>query len=323
MDFTKIRESITLIIDTYTTEWAIYLLLIMGVTLIFAGLFMPRDIALSKIDLKSFLDKDLIHESMTDKVKYYHILARSGFFKAFMIDPESKDYAKQKMLILQAGGLGGMTPDVLNLFSYLALFGVLGFGFVVVFVLTVFNLDAKIADIAIGFVVAGALGFLAPELWVKSKIKKRRELLLEELDTIQLFTIIYLKAGYGVYDLVEALAEITYHTKDYFNELRNEYYINTEKSLQNLANKIELEEYQLLIDILKQAVRISGKEMVNFIEGHMRQLKRTKELSKSASNKKKPLMYTFLLALPLVSIIIIWFYPLFLQVMATFKELSI
>lgn len=318
----NIQEKIALIIRDYATESIIYLLLIVGVTFMILGLFWPKDLGIAKIDLKRLLKKDVIDTEMSDKIKYYHTLSRTGIFRAFMIKEDSDDYKKQEKLIQQAGGLNGMTPDVMNLFSYLILFGVIGLAFVAVFIITVLGVDTNVMQVFLGFVIIGAIGFIAPEFWIKKKIKKRNVALLNELDTIQLFTVIYLKAGYGVYDLVEALTEVTNHTQVYFNELRNEYYINTEKSLQNLADKIGLEEYQLMMDILKQAVNISGGEMVSFVEGHMRQLKRTKELAKSAENKKKPLAYTFLLALPLVSIVIIWFYPLFLDVMTTFSEMG-
>lgn len=319
----EFREAITVIIRDYATESAIYVMMIFGFTFMMLGLFWPKDLGIAKIDLKRLLQKDNITTSMSEKNKYYHTLARTGFFKAFMLKEESDDYKKQTTLIRRAGGLDGMTPDVLNLYSYLILFGVIGVAFVALFLIEVFGMEVNKIQVLIGFVLAGAIGFISPEFWVKKKIKKRKIALLDELDTIQLFTVIYLRAGYGVYDLIEALTEVTNYTRIMFNELRNEYYINTEKSLQNLADKIELEEYQLLMDILKQAVNISGNEMVNFVEGHMRQMKKTKELAKSASNKKKPLTYTFLLALPLVSIIILWFYPLFLDVMKTFNEMGI
>lgn len=322
MNLQRLRESITIIIRDYATESAIYFILFMGFVFLMLGLFWPKDLGIAKIDLKRLLKKDVIDIEMSDKMRYYHTLARTGVFRAFMLDDTSDDYKKQEKLINKAGGLNGMTPDVLNLFGLLVVMVVIGAGFLAVTVITIFGIEADKGKILIGFILAGAIGFLAPEMWVKKQIKKRNIKLLEELDTIQLFTVIYLKAGYGVYDLIEAVIEVTVYTKDFFNELRNEYYVNTEKALQKFAEKVDLEEYQLMMDILKQAVNISGNEMVSFVEGQMRQMKRTKELAKSASNKKKPLTYTFLLALPLISIIIIWFYPLFLEVMETFNSMG-
>lgn len=322
MDIKQIMREITLFIDTYTTEGFIYVLLFVGILFVLLGIFLPKNIALSRIDLKRMLNPETSDIVMSDKVRYFHTLSRTGIWRTFLIQEDSKTYKEYEGLIKKAGGLNGMTPDVINVLNYLSLFGILTTGVVGITVLSFLNIDVDLLTSIAVISVISALGFLLPEFMIKSEIKKRNERLVKELDTIQLFMVIYLGAGYNVYDMLMAISEVTVHSKKYFKECLNEYYVDAERAIQKMADKITLEEYQLLANIMKQALNVSGENMVRFVDENMQQMKKAQELSRSAANKKRPLQFVFLLALPLISVIIIWFYPLFKEIMSLFSDIG-
>lgn len=315
-------KQVALYVSDYFTEYLIFIFLAIGIGLLLIALFLPKKINLHKIDLKRMLSKKKTNVTMSKKVRYLHTLSKTGIFRILQIDENSIRYDEYEKLINKAGGLNGCSPDIIYMFKWLLLFGLLIMTTILNFILSITAPEIDTFTLFIGGIITSLLGYFSPEFYLKHRIKLRRKSFILELDTIELFTAIYLRAGYNIYDLLTALRDVTYYTKDYFNECVNEYYINQEMAIQNLADKIEIEEYQLLADILKQATRISGDNMIDFVEEHMRQMKKVKDLAIQEENKRRPLKYVFILALPLIGIVILWFYPLIIESMKVFKTMG-
>lgn len=321
--YLSIKEKLALLVSDYMTEYVVFILALIGLGLLLVALFLPKKIQLHKIDLKRMLDKKKPNVTMSKRIRYFHTLSKTGIFRLFQLDEESKKYKDYETKIDKAGGLEGCTPDVIYMFKWLFFFSHMTVLSGLFLISSIVNPDVIVGkNLFVACIMFALFGYMVPNIFLNRKIKERRKEFLVELDTIELFTVIYLRAGYNVYDLLVALSEVSNHTNKYINECINEFYINQEVALQNLANKIKIEEYQLLIDILKQATRISGVNMVEFVESHTKQLKKIKDLAIQEQNKKRPLKYAFILALPLIGVLILWFYPLMVKAMKMFTDMG-
>lgn len=321
MEFINIvEEKLTILINDYLSEYSIIIFLILGIGLLLVSLFLPQKIRFHKIDLKRILDNNKI--TMSKKVNYFHNLSSTGIFRLFQLEDDSKKYKEYENLIKKLGGLEGCTPNIIYMFKWLIMFGIQIISIVILFLIGILNPRFNEMNFLFLSIIVSVIGFFAPEFYLKNKIKNRKKEFLSELDTVELFSIIYLSAGYNIYDLLQSLMDVTYYIRPMVSECINEFYINQEKALQNLADKIDTDEYQILMDILKQATRISPVNMVEFISNQMKQLKKFQNLSMEAQNKKRPLKYVFILALPLISVIILWFYPLMVNAMKMINQIG-
>ena len=317
----KIIEKISLFIADYATEYMVIILGLIGIGLLLLSLFLPKETKMYQIDLKRIINKEK-NNNMSKTVRYFHSLSRTGIFRSFILDDKSEKYKKYEERITEAGGLNGCTPDIIYLFKWMLLFS----GVCVSTFISIINFATSLTNNPLAMilytVIISLFGFICPDLFLKMKIKERKTNFIEELEVIELFITIYLKAGYNVYDLLVALRDVTIYSKIYISECINEFYIDQEKALQNFANKTKIEEYQLIVDILKQAIKVSGQNMVEFVENHSKQLKRIKNSTVQEKYKKKPLQYAFILALPLIGVIILWFYPLALDALDVFTQMG-
>lgn len=307
-----------------------------GVLLLLIGIFMPRKIVLYKIDLKRVLNRKLTDVPMSGFVRYLHSLTRRGIFRFFVLDDESDKYKSIDSLIIKAGGLQGCTPDIIQFFKILLptiIFSILTALYLITLKIngaaahSTVLIGQKIQNAAsgimvqetssyqidfsviFGILIISIVVYFLPDLVLKLLIKSRRQKLKDELPTIEMFMSIYFDAHYTVYDILIALQDVVVYSKKYITECCNEFYINPEKALQNMADKIAVPEYQLVCDILKQAVNNSKQYASSFIKQHLEQLNRLKDLTYQAKAKRKPLIYVFVLIIPMCNILLIWFYP--------------
>ena len=157
---------------------------------------------------------------------------------------------------------------------------------------------------------------MLPNLIIDLLIKKRKELMRKELPIIETFIVIMLETGsYTVYDILRTLLDTTVFFKPYITMCLNEYYVDPNRAIQNMADRVQDEEFQVVCNSLKQAVDSDKRHTATFMKQHLDQIKKIQDLQKEAMIKKKPLLYVFLLALPLMSIVVIWFFPWFTKAM--------
>lgn len=310
-----IKDKIALLVSDYLTLYTIVAIAIIGIGLVLLSIFIPKKIGFQKIDLKRLIKKE--DTNMSKITRYLHILSKESLFKYVSLDEDSAEYKKYEKQIGKAGGLQGLTPEALYVLKLIGLGVGLFLLLLISFVLINTGIGIRLALGVIPFSM-----FMAPNVALKIIIKNRQADFRRELEAIELFTVVYLNAGYNVYDLLVALKDITVVSNRYISECVNEYYINPEVALQHLADKIEIEEYQLLINILKQSIKVSGDKITDFVKGHLKQLKKIETLAVDTQNKKRPLKYAFILGLPLIGIVILWFYPLLVDAMEVFNQLG-
>lgn len=310
-----IKDKIALLVSDYLTLYTIGIIAIIGIGLVLLSIFIPKKIGFQKIDLKRLIKKE--DTNMNKIARYLHVLSKESLFKYVSLDEDSAEYKKYEKQIGKAGGLQGLTPEALYVLKLIGL----GVGLFLLLLISFVLMNTGIGiNLALGVIPFSM--FMVPNVALKIIIKNRQADFRRELEAIELFTVVYLNAGYNVYDLLVALKDITVVSNRYISECVNEYYINPEVALQHLADKIELEEYQLLINILKQSIKVSGDKITDFVKGHLKQLKKIETLAVDTQNKKRPLKYAFILGLPLIGIVILWFYPLLVDAMEVFTQLG-
>lgn len=324
--------------------WAIRI----GLLLIVLGLLLPsksKKTVLSKV----LYNKKPVRMANNKKglVQYLDKLTEKSFFKPFRLKEDSDEYQKLETMISQAGGLGGIHPNIVQLFKVF----LPPIGFLLLFSTYLLNVvstrvspselqgmvdsfnetnsffqpvvvnpesgSVGVSPIVVVWIfVISLLLFLVPEMIIKNRIKARKEKMKKELPVIESFVIIMLETGtYTVYDILKTLLDTSKFFKPYITSCLNEYYVDPKQAIQNMSDKVQNEEFQMLCNSLKQAVDMDKNYTAAFMRQQADQLRKIHSLEREARIKKKPLIYVFLLALPLFSIVIIWLYPWFVKAM--------
>ncbi|MDD4804672.1 MAG: hypothetical protein PHN69_05925 [Candidatus Pacebacteria bacterium] len=319
-----------------------------GLFLLLLGLLLPDK------NKKTLLSKTLhkkpviFHKSQKNKIfNYLEEIADNNFFRHFMLKEDSDQYVKLEQMIVRSGGLRGLTPNVVQLAKITLPFIV----FVVLLASYLFRKIAQTVELNVshtkeiveqtdlfqsfvphtattqsGSTISGSamlciflislLLYFVPEMIIKWRIKAKENRLKKELPIVETFVVVMLETGvYTAYNILEVLMDTTEFLRPYISVCLNEYHINPKRAIQNMADKIDNEEFQVICNGLKQAVEVDKKYTAMFVQQHIEQIKRLEQLSREASIKKKPMIYVLLLALPLASIVIIWFYPWFVNAM--------
>ncbi len=324
-----------------------------AVLFILLGILLPgrkRKTILSKV----VRQRSSVHvNSDTNKfIQYLDRLTEAPVFRSFMLKPDSDEYIKLENKIAQAGGVWGLTPDIVQLFRILlpavGFVTMLAFYFIRLATVSVSLSPSFIEQLSeeqsmlegflkstvsvaktaqaegpqINYVVImwifiiSLMLYMLPDYILNFLIKKRREMMKKELPIIETFIVIMLETGaHTVYDILRTLLDTTVFFKPYITMCLNEYYVDPHRAIQNMADRVQDEEFQVVCNGLKQAVDTDKKHTAIFMKQHLDQIKKIQELQREAKIKKKPLLYVLLLALPLTSIVVIWFFPWFVKAM--------
>lgn len=314
-----------------------------GIILLILGLFLPSRIRRRTILSKVLHRRPVIFhaDGKTSRLfQFLDTMTEHPIFRPFMLKEDSDEYSRLERLIVQAGGLNGLTPNVVQLcrlllpvisFSVMLVAYIMRAttrtvnlnqtqlfleknvfqGFLQPQVTSVQSSTSGINPIVIMWIFIGALFlYLLPEALINMKINARKEMMKKELPIMETFIIIMLESGsHTVYDILRTLLDTTTFFKPYITVCLNEYYIDPKKAIQNMADKVNNEEFQVVCNGLKEAVDVDKKYTATFMRQHLDQLKKLQGLQREASIKKKPLFYVLLLTLPLFNIVIIWLYP--------------
>jgi len=317
------------------------------------GIFLPNK-KRKTILKKAIRSRNNFRVTNTDNkiIGFLDKVTENPFIRSFMLDEDSDEYIKLEGKIIQAGGLSGLTPNIVQLFRILlpAVGFVLMLGFYFIRLATASvslspslleqivedqnalggflraKVDVSAAAQPKGFEVnyivimwifiISLVLYALPDLLINIAIKRRRDIMKKELPIMETFVVIMLETGfYTVYDILRTLLDTTVFFKPYITMCLNEYYVDANRAIQNMADKVQDEEFQIVCNSLKQAVESDKKHTATFMKQHLEQIKKIQDLKREASIKKKPLMYVFLLALPLTSIVVIWFFPWFTKAM--------
>lgn len=319
-----------------------------GIVLLLVGLFWPskkRKTVLSKLIRRDSLSCSNVEYKGI--LRYLDRLSEHSLFRPFMIKVGTDAERKLKDKLMKAG-LSHIHPNIVQVARVLLppLGAVLGVGIYVLNkwsapvvdissiqeqaeimsmggvvnvggVVSQTSVSSGISPVVVVWILAIALClYYVPDLIVNQMIKSRRALIKKELPIMEMFIVITLEAGtHTVYEALKTLLDTTEFFRPYLQLCLNEYHVNPQQAIQNMADRVGDEEFQIVCNGLKQAVDTNKEYSAFFMKQHMDQIRRLHQLQKEAKIKKKPILYVFLLALPLINIMVIWFYPWFVKAM--------
>lgn len=302
-----------------------------GAVLFLLGFLLPQK------NKKTFLSKVLRkRQNPTSYYAFFDQITERAFFKPFLLLEGTKEYRRIDTLINKAG-IEQITPNIIQIFRFFAppLVFVLGVAYYltsmavrtvqltsrplpgeqIIGLFPVFTPSEEVSRginpgaIVLIFILS-LFFYILPEMYLKSKVSARRLQMKKELPIVQTFIIIMLESGtHTVYDILKTLLDTTTFFRPYILVCLNEYHINPKRAIQNMADYIDDEEFQIVCNGLKQAVETDKQYAAIFMRQHLEQLQKLQSLQRESDIKKKPLVYVFLLAFPLINVVIIWFYP--------------
>ena len=165
-------------------------------------------------------------------------------------------------------------------------------------------------------VILPLLTYFVPDLFLKYLAKKKVDLIKSEIPTFRTFALSMLETKtYPVYDILQILVGSTTALKDDLMACMNEYFVDSKGALKHLHDKIDDKEFQIVCNGLIQAVDEDKETTLIFLKQQLAQYDTLKHLKEQEKIKKKPNLFVIVLGMPLVSILVIWFYPWFLDAM--------
>ena len=165
-------------------------------------------------------------------------------------------------------------------------------------------------------------GIFIPDLYLKYLAKKKVKLMQKEIPTFRTFAVAMLETKtYPVYNILKILVGSTTALKEPIMECQNEYYVDAKKAIMKLSAKVDDEEFHIVCNALAQAVDEDKETTLMFLRQQLSQYDTMKHLKEQEKIKKKPNLFVMVLGIPLVSILIIWFYPWFLDAMSVLGSL--
>ena len=120
---------------------------------------------------------------------------------------------------------------------------------------------------------------------------------------------------------LKILVGSTTSLKEPIMECQNEYYVDAKKAIKKLSDKVDDEEFRIVCSALIQAVDEDKETTLLFLRQRLSQYDTMKHLKEQEKIKKKPNYFVLVLAIPLISILVIWFFPWFLDAMSVLGSL--
>lgn len=283
-----------------------------------------------------------------EKAKWTDYLERltfSPFFRWFRLDPESDEYRQLEEMIRKAGGLKGLSPNVIQLARVLLPPIVFISGFLVYLAQyslayrqyqeelihpktmeqmgqffsftsrTVAIVPPEFSFITVMWIGVGAsLFYFLPKFLLKMAIRKRDQKLTKELHIMEQFLITLIEAKMTVYGVLKVLRDSTHLLRPYLSQCVSEYYVlGPEASLRLMADRVDHPEFRVICNVLEQAATNSNEYTLPFLRQHLHQFEQLERLREERKIHMKPMLYTLILGLPLGSIVIVYFYPFLVQ----------
>lgn len=157
--------------------------------------------------------------------------------------------------------------------------------------------------------IAPVIMYLYPNLEIQSALNKRDIALQKEVISLGIMVHTMLETGNSPYDILLMIKDIKPVYKGYIETALNEYYVNTKVALENLKTKIGLTEFDMIVDSLIYAYETDNTYAARFLNEYISRLEQTSKISNEKSNKIKPYILLISSIPPLISALVIWFYP--------------
>lgn len=161
--------------------------------------------------------------------------------------------------------------------------------------------------------IAPIIMYLYPSLELQIALKKRDIALQKEIISLGIMVHTMLETGNSPYDILLMIKDIKPVYKGYIETTLNEYYVNTKMALENLKKRIGLAEFDVIVDSLIFAYETDNTYAARFLNEYIVRLEQTTKISSEKSNKIKPYILLVSSIPPLISALVIWFYPWLVQ----------
>lgn len=164
--------------------------------------------------------------------------------------------------------------------------------------------------------------YFVPDLYLWYLSKKRLALVKSEIPTFRTFAVSMLETKtYPVYDILKILVGSTNVMKEDLIQCMNEYFVDSKAALKHLHDKIDDTEFHIVCNALLQAVDEDKETTLMFLKQQLAQYDALKKLKEEEKIKKKSNYFVIVLGMPLVCVLVIWFYPWFLEAMQVLGSL--
>ncbi|MGB9812398.1 MAG: hypothetical protein ACPLVF_02000 [Thermovenabulum sp.] len=159
-----------------------------------------------------------------------------------------------------------------------------------------------------------------PNLILLYMANHRRKAIYDELILVERCLVLMMEAATtSVFEILTSIIPITNYLKNHFITCVNEYYINPENAIKNLANRINTKEFDTIaraMILMESSEKAYTIEIMKSILDHY---KKMKLLEAEEKIKRKPILMTILMVFPLISFGIIWLAPWIYNFMKTIK----
>lgn len=271
-------------------------------------------------------------------IRWVEQISETSMLRHFLLRPGTPEYEKLAMRIQKAGGLGGITPNTIQVFRLLLpplAFVLLSGWYLIRLRVRTVTLSSPAAESNAFYPIAGflqpefltatptfsvvtlllilvfsALLYYLPDLVIAYQIRERTRQMKRELPIVESFILLMLESEqYSVYEILRTIMDTTKFFRPYIMTCLNEYFLDPNRAIQNMADRVGDDEFQTVCNALKQVVGTEREVTAQFLRQHLDQVRRLQQLQREAQIKRKPMYYVILLALPLTCTVIIWFYP--------------
>jgi len=157
--------------------------------------------------------------------------------------------------------------------------------------------------------LAPIIVYLYPSLEINSTLKKRDIALKKEIISLGIMVNTMLETGNDVYDILQMIRDIKPAYKGYIETTLNEYFLNPKMALENLKERVGIIEFDMIVDSLIYAYETDNTYAAKFLNEYISRLEKTTTISSEKGNKIKPYVLLVASIPPLISALIIWFYP--------------
>ncbi len=172
------------------------------------------------------------------------------------------------------------------------------------------NLDMNVSTLIIAFLVS----LILPDIVLRQVVKIKYVIAKKEILVLQTYTIMLIKAGKNVKDILKSLYERSNLFKNNFELALNTYSSAPNESLTILKDSTEIKSFKKIVIALEQCLNSDREVSLIFLRNSRKITKELNRLEKLRKDGNKKIFNTLMLILPLAAWMAVSGYPWFVYV---------
>lgn len=161
--------------------------------------------------------------------------------------------------------------------------------------------------IAIGAVI---LGYYAPYVVLRLLISIREKQIMSEQKLFSEILFMSLRANLSLREALEEAGKTTTYLQPYIKKCLNDWLADKTKALIKMRRDVGIPSFQIIIDLLIQAVEIGDENIHKFLEENTVLEEELKNIEIASKSKLRPVIGTVQMILPFTLMMFVLFYPL-------------